>query len=117
MPAGRAAKRAGGAIRTEMKTVSAMIRITCADLHGGGAVCPDCAGLNAYAMRRLELCRFGDDKPTCFNCPVHCYKPEMRERIRGVMRHAGPKMMFRHPWLALVHLWKGRKASPPRPVN
>ena len=43
---------------------------------------------------------FGDDKPTCANCKVHCYSEAMRERVRDVMRYAGPRMLWRHPVLA-----------------
>ena len=38
------------------------------------------------ADARLDRCPFRDEKPTCSNCLVHCYKPDMRERIREVMR-------------------------------
>jgi len=93
-------------IRTEMETVDSMIQIYCSDLHSRDSLCVECAELKNYALLRLEYCRFGAAKPTCVKCPVHCYKPDMKERIRGVMRYAGPKMMIRHPWLAMVHLWK-----------
>lgn len=102
------------AIRTEMKTVQSMIRIYCADRHVADALCSECSGLHDYAMHRLTHCRFGAEKPTCAKCTVHCYKPDMREKIRIVMRTAGPKMMLRHPWLTFVHFWKehgwGRRA-------
>jgi hypothetical protein len=58
---------------------------------------------------------FGDDKPTCANCTVHCYNAEMRERVRVVMRHAGPRMMWQHPWLALAHVVDGRRPAPELP--
>jgi hypothetical protein len=36
----------------------------------------------------------------------------MQERVRGVMRFAGPKMLRHHPILALLHLlWDSRKPS------
>jgi hypothetical protein len=95
-------------IRTEMKTVESMIRIFCADEHMQTELCPKCAELIDYAFLRLEYCRFGANKPTCIKCPVHCYKSDMKDRIRNVMRNSGPKMLFKHPWLALMHLWKER---------
>jgi hypothetical protein len=49
---------------------------------------------------------------TCAKCPVHCYRPELRERIRAVMRYAGPRMLFRHPRLAILHLWDRVKRAP-----
>lgn len=92
----------------EKRTVTAMIRMYCGDLHGGGKrLCEDCEALRAYAMKRLDACKFGADKPKCSACPVHCYKPAMREKIRAVMKHAGPRMMTRHPVLAVGHVVDG----------
>jgi hypothetical protein len=97
----------------EAKTVEVMIRIYCRGQHGTcGVLCGECAGLLAYTGERLEGCRFGIDKPTCAGCLVHCYKPAMRERIRGVMRYAGPRMAYHHPILTLFHFWDGRKKPP-----
>ena len=96
-------------IAREWRTVQAMIRIACRDLHGPReGLCADCEGLRLYAERRLERCPFAHEKPTCVKCPVHCYEAEMRERVRQVMRHAGPRMLLRHPVLALRHLWDER---------
>jgi hypothetical protein len=106
----------------ELATIRAMVGIYCRDLHGArgatrGDLCPDCRGLMDYATRRLDRCVFGDDKPTCANCNVHCYNAAMREQVRVVMRYAGPRMMWRHPVLALAHIVNGRREAPelPRP--
>jgi hypothetical protein len=97
----------------ERKTVEAMIRLACRDRHGTkDELCADCAGLLSYAAKRLEKCPFGANKPTCANCTVHCYSPDMREQIRAVMRHAGPRMIWRHPVLASFHLIEGRRKAP-----
>ena len=85
---------------------------------GAGRSCPACAELRAYAEQRLLRCPFGDDKPTCNNCQVHCYRPEMRERVREVMIFAGPRMLLRHPVLALLHLVVDeRRPAPAKPVR
>ena len=68
-------------------------------------LCPECAKLMQYAEKRLDKCPYGPDKPTCANCPIHCYKPAQREMTREIMRFAGPRMTFRHPWRALHHLF------------
>jgi hypothetical protein len=65
-----------------------------------------------YATRRLDRCVFGDDKPTCANCKVHCYNAENREAVRTMMRYAGPKMLLRHPLLAIAHVIDGRRPAP-----
>jgi hypothetical protein len=93
-----------------------MLQIYCADKHAGAAsLCTDCASLFAYAEQRLEKCPYGDDKPTCANCPIHCYHPRLREQIKEVMRYAGPRMIRRHPVLATLHLLEGRRPAPPPP--
>lgn len=92
-------------VAREWKTIQAMIRIYCRNLHGKrGALCEECEELRLYAERRLEKCPFADEKPTCVKCPVHCYEAGMRERVRQVMRYSGPRMLLRHPILAIRHL-------------
>ena len=72
-----------GRLRREQRTFEAMLALYCRDLHGGrrGALCPECEELGAYARERLARCPFGPAKPTCKLCPVHCYRPAMRERV------------------------------------
>lgn len=91
----------------------AMVAIYCRAQHGRSGLCPSCRALVAYAEHRLDRCVFGDEKPTCANCPIHCYRSEPREQMREVMRFAGPRMLLRHPVLALLHLWvDGRHTAP-----
>ena len=82
----------------ELKTIRVMVEMHCRDHHGSAdPLCPRCAELMDYAARRLERCVFGDAKPTCTNCTVHCYTADKREEVRVVMRYAGPRMLLRHP--------------------
>jgi len=94
------------ALASEKETLLVMVRIYCSGHHhqGGKDVCDDCRELLDYAFGRLDRCKFGDEKPVCSKCTVHCYKPEMREKIRTVMRYSGPKMALRHPLRAISHL-------------
>jgi hypothetical protein len=105
----------GSRLERERRTIAAMVRLYCGDHHHGAGLCDTCAGLDAYASKRLDLCPYGPGKPTCINCPVHCYQPRMRDSIREVMRYAGPRMLRRHPYLALAHLLDGRTPAPERP--
>ncbi|MFC2016018.1 nitrous oxide-stimulated promoter family protein [Chloroflexota bacterium] len=99
-------------MKREEKTVAAMIDIYCRGVHGTPrGLCDECDQLVRYATQRLERCAFQEAKPTCARCPIHCYKPHRREQIKDVMRFAGPRMLFRHPALALSHILDGR---PPR---
>ncbi|MCE9613585.1 MAG: nitrous oxide-stimulated promoter family protein [Lentisphaerae bacterium] len=107
VPAGLPAR-----LRRERQTIVLMIGMYCRRHHGGkGGLCQACRELHDYAMLRLDRCRFGADKPTCVKCPVHCYKPDMRERVRAVMRDSGPRMLWRHPYLALMHVIDERKPA------
>lgn len=92
-------------IEREKQTVERMIRLYCRRKEGHPDLCADCRDLLFYAQQRLDRCPFGEQKTTCSRCPVHCYKPECRERIRAVMRYAGPRMLLYHPWAALRHLF------------
>jgi hypothetical protein len=100
-----------------LKTIDAMIGMYCRGHHRGRTpLCPDCARLRDYAARRLQRCIFGEDKPNCADCVVHCYRSEMRERIRAVMRWAGPRMALRHPILTIAHMLAERRPVPSLPV-
>ncbi len=102
----------------EQRALEAMMRMYCGHHHGQRrGLCGECEALAEYSQRRLERCVFGDEKPTCSNCLVHCYKPDMRERIRVIMRWAGPRMLLRHPVLAVLHILDARRPSPMLPAR
>ena len=97
-----------------------MLRIYCSHHHAQlervvPGLCQECAGLHEYARKRLAGCPYGAEKPTCVKCPIHCYGKGQREAMRVVMRYAGPRMLLRHPVLAIAHLIDGRRPAPPRP--
>lgn len=96
-----------GKLKREHQTLVCMTTIYCEDHHGqrGDGICATCSELMDYAEKRLGKCPYGDAKPTCAKCPIHCYKTQQRERVRQIMRYAGPHMPRRHPWRALVHLF------------
>ena len=119
-------------IEEEKKVVELMIRLYCRKKEGHATLCPECTFLLQYARHRLDHCHYNrppkggqgklsthgckpsghgcepqkaqESKPTCKKCPIHCYRSDMKERIRVVMRWAGPRMMFYHPMAAAKHL-------------
>ena len=115
-------------MKREQKTVERMIGIYCRDHNHtkgeqyptrghkhptrGYKLCNECKGLVEYARFRLKNCPFQENKTTCGNCPIHCYKPKMREKIREVMRYAGPRMVWNHPLLAIWHMIDGKRKKP-----
>ena len=96
--------------RREKETVSFLIELYCHKKHGRkGSLCPECAALKEYAIQRSDKCPFMESKTFCSNCTVHCYKTEMREKIREVMRFSGPRMLFHHPIMAIRHVIESKK--------
>ncbi len=94
----------------EKAIVSQMIALYCRKNHGiKNSLCFDCTNLVSYAKQRIDKCPFMETKTFCSNCKVHCYKPEMREKIRVVMRFSGPRMLLYHPVMALHHVIETKK--------
>ena len=91
-------------IAREKKTIEKMVRIYCNDKHECKTLCNDCKELLEYALKRIDCCVLIENKPTCVDCKIHCYNKLMKERIRIIMRHSGPKMIYKHPLLAINHL-------------
>lgn len=101
----------------ERLTMSNMIGIYCSAHHDrfGDILCAACREFLHYAEIRLQKCPYGENKPTCANCPVHCYKPARKAQAKEIMQYAGPRMLLRHPLLAIAHQLDGfRKARHPR---
>ena len=94
----------------EKEIVALMIRIYCKKQHGmKTGLCPECQALQEYAILRADKCPFMEAKTFCSNCKVHCYKKDMREKIREVMRFSGPRMIFYHPIMAIRHMIERKK--------
>ncbi|MEO3947595.1 nitrous oxide-stimulated promoter family protein [Gorillibacterium sp. CAU 1737] len=100
-------------IKREKQIVGQMIGLYCRGHHlkraqkeekaEPSSLCLECEELLAYAHLRLDRCKFGEEKTFCERCSVHCYKKDMRERIKQVMRYSGPRMLLYHPVMTLRH--------------
>ena len=87
------------------ETVGKLITIYCKKNHTNkDQLCDDCSKLLNYANLRLEKCIYGNNKPECKHCPVHCYKPIMRDKIKEVMRFVGPRLMFYDPIMFVKYI-------------
>ena len=94
----------------EKRMVSQMIALYCQKNHRTkDGLCPECAALADYARQRSDKCPFMESKTFCSNCKVHCYKPQMRAKIREVMRFSGPRMVFHHPVAAVRHVIEAKR--------
>lgn len=88
----------------EKESMSHMIKIYCrGNHHTKGELCPDCIKFQEYAWKRTDKCPFIKTKTFCSACKVHCYSGEMRRYVKEVMKYAGPRMLFHHPILAILH--------------
>ncbi len=97
----------------EKKLIPVMIKKYCKGEHKTarkvqnvprGGVCEECKELTEYALFRLSKCPYKANKKFCSFCKIHCYKPEMREKIKAVMKYSGPRMLFTHPIFAISHV-------------
>ncbi|WP_153916350.1 nitrous oxide-stimulated promoter family protein [Shewanella sp. TC10] len=107
-----------GQLLFELNTMTAMAKIYCRAHHQpehNQALCAECTELLQYAETRLDRCPYGQDKPTCNKCPVHCYKPHMKQRVREIMIYSGPRMLIPHPIMSIKHLLAERKPAPGKP--
>ena len=118
MATARKTAKVAGKREREKETVTLMIRLYCRKRHaearaaagvGKEELCPECEALATYARQRSDRCPFMEEKTFCSNCRVHCYTPEMREKIREVMRFSGPRMMFHRPVMAIRHLVESKR--------
>lgn len=94
-------------MRRERETMEAMVRIYCKDHHRQDSICMACQSFLDFAWFRLEKCPFQQYKPACQNCKVHCYRSnqEMQQKAKEIMGYAGPRMMTKHPYFAVMHLF------------
>jgi hypothetical protein len=111
-------------LERERQTIEIMIRLYCKDHHRVASpdtperanICESCQQLELYAFSRLWHCPFGEGKPTCARCVVHCYNAGMRQKIKTVMKYGGPRMLLQHPVLAIRHLLDDRYHVP-KPIG
>lgn len=91
-------------IDNEKRVVEQMVELYCLHKLHLPAIDDEHKALITYAHKRLDGCKFSEQKPACKRCPIHCYKPDMREKIRAIMRWAGPRMIIYNPIAAIKHL-------------
>lgn len=90
-------------IDREKQTVKKMIELYCHHRLKQQTISEEYQQLIEYAHGRLSHCKFGEEKPVCKRCPIHCYAPNERQQIREVMRWTGPRMIIFDPKATLIH--------------
>ncbi len=102
-------------IEREKKTIQKMLNLYEQNNPAADKTPEHYQSLFSYASKRLDRCAFGNEKPACKHCPIHCYQPARREEMKRIMRWAGHRMLFRHPILTMLHLIDDRRPVPPLP--
>ncbi|WP_368670548.1 nitrous oxide-stimulated promoter family protein [Prevotella sp. E2-28] len=97
------AKKGMNRIEREKQTVQRMIELYCRHHLKVETMPEEYQHLAEFACRRLDHCKYGENKTACKNCPTHCYASKEREQIREIMRWAGPRMILYSPKDAIVH--------------
>lgn len=93
-----------GRVEKEKKVIELMINVYCRKKHGcKDGLCHECQELLEYAHKRLTYCKFGEVKSTCQKCSIHCYKKDMREKVREVMKFSGPRLLIYNPIELIRH--------------
>lgn len=92
-------------INEQKETIKVMIYYYCKRKHGNNnSLCYKCSDLLKYATMRIDKCRYGEKKPNCSECKIHCYKIHMRESIIEVMKFSAPRMLIYNPKIVIKHL-------------
>ena len=95
-----------GRLEQEKKDITKMVQLYCKKNHGTKKdLCPACQDLNDFALKRLNVCRHGDEKTFCAHCPTQCYSPRMKAEMKKVMRFSGPRMLIYSPSMVIRHLF------------
>lgn len=96
-------------LEREKHTVEKMVRLYCRGLEKNSELCEDCRSTLEYALKRLDHCPHGNNKPTCRQCTTHCYNVNVRRHMQAIMRYSGPRMILHHPLAAIRHLFRELK--------
>ncbi len=100
-------------MQREAATIKVMVGIYCKHHHQlNVADCPECSEIQNYALDRLHYCPYQEGKTSCKKCPLHCYKPNMKDEVKRIMRFSGPRMALRHPILTIFHFIDDRRKEP-----
>jgi hypothetical protein len=76
-------------LKREVSIINKFISVYCRSKHdGNGVLCRSCRELHDYTLTRLDACPY-DPKPPCKQCPTHCFKSDMRARMKDVMSFSG----------------------------
>ena len=92
-------------IAKDVETIRIMTEIFCHAHHDTKeGMCPECEDFYLYAVKRLACCPFGEKKPVCGSCKIHCFGKGYKEKAKEIMAFSGPRLILKHPYLSFRHL-------------
>ena len=103
----------------EKNTLYNMVYIYCRNHHNASdkKLCIECQKIYDYASLKVDNCRFSNNKPTCKNCKIHCYRKQEKEIIKAIMRSAQffglLYSFFAHSLWFLLNFWNLFNLLPP----
>ena len=104
-------------IKRDIQMVEYMVQIYCNNLHDTkGPFCVECEEFLEYAKDRLQRCPYQEGKTACGKCGLACYNSESKEKGMKIFTYSGPRMLFKHPKLALYHMCDALK-EPKKPES
>jgi Nitrous oxide-stimulated promoter len=91
----------------DILTLQSLFPIYCGKYHSSekGELCDSCSAELEYAIHKTKICPEKDQGKTCSDCKVHCFEAEHRERIKEIMRFAGPRLIWSHPLLSVRYIY------------
>ena len=90
----------------EYKIIKQMVRVYCEkNHHTKDYLCEDCQKLVEYSQLRIINCPHKENKKFCSGCKTHCYKKEMKQKIKTVMKFSGPRMILYNPLIVIKHMF------------
>lgn len=94
-------------LERDYKTIKVMVERYCKLEHGSknNELCEVCTDTLAYSEERLAKCKFGEEKPACAKCSVHCYRKDEKLKMIDIMRKTRVWMLLRHPILTFYHFF------------
>lgn len=100
--------------KREQEIVEKMIEIYCRKKHKKESLCEECSNLLEYTRQRSNNCPLIEVKTFCASCKIHCYKKDMKDKIKEVMKFSGKRLIFYYPKDVLLHIIdtiKNRKSN------
>ena len=104
-------------IAKDVETIRIMTEIFCHAHHDTKeGMCPECEDFYLYAVKRLACCPFGEKKPVCGSCKIHCFGKGYKEKAKEIMAFSGPILILNHPYLSSRNFLALFRTAPDKPT-